>query len=409
MNIWLLQASEPMPVVNKDERLLRTGMLAEELSKRNHRVTWFSNSFDHFRKKQLSDKDEIIKVKENYDIYMFHAPGYKKNISISRIINHKLVALKFKKISKKLEKPDLIYASFPIIDYAEEAVKYGKKNNVPVIVDIRDLWPDIFNHNLSKKMRILAWPYIKLMDYKTKKIMKNAFAINGTSAKIIDWGLDKAKRTKNSFDKYFYIGYNRQGNFNLEYKKEKIIDESKFNISFFATINNQFDYDRIVELAKKIYNKDKKIMFNICGDGPQFKDLEEKTKGIPNIRLLGWLGKVDINYVLSNSKLGLAPYKNTFDFQMSVSNKFAEYISYGLPIIMTSEGYMKDLLEEEMCGLASQNVEDLYSFILDIKNNEDKYKIMSNNAIKLYEDKFIAEKIYKELVNYLEEIGGIKK
>lgn len=32
MNIWLLQSSEPMPVVNKEQRLLRTGMMAEKLN-----------------------------------------------------------------------------------------------------------------------------------------------------------------------------------------------------------------------------------------------------------------------------------------------------------------------------------------------------------------------------------------
>ena len=150
MKIWLLQASEPIPIVNKEQRLLRMGIIAEELSKRGHEITWFANTFDHFQKKQLYKKDTTIKVKENYKLELIYAMGYKRNISLSRILNHKIIAKKFKKQAKKMEKPDLIYASFPTIDYAEEAVKYGKKYNVPVVVDIRDLWPDIFKHNLPK-------------------------------------------------------------------------------------------------------------------------------------------------------------------------------------------------------------------------------------------------------------------
>lgn len=34
------------------------------------------------------------------------------------------------------------------------------------------------------------------------------------------------------------------------------IDKDKFNLSFFATINNQFDYEKIIELAK-LLEKDK--------------------------------------------------------------------------------------------------------------------------------------------------------
>lgn len=403
MNIWLLQSSEPMPIVNEGQRLLRTGMMAEELNIRKHNIIWFSNTFDHFRKKQLYNKDTIIKVTDNYSIYLLHAMGYKRNISVSRIINHKIIAKKFAKIAKKMEKPDLIYVSFPTIDYAEEAVKYGKKYNVPVIVDIRDLWPDIFKHNLPRILGIMASPYINIMDYKTKKIMKNAFAINGISEAVLQWGLNKGNRNKTKYDKYFYIGYDNKNRNITDVKEMNIIDKSKFNISFFATINNQFDYEKIIELAKAL-EKDKEIIINICGDGPQFNELKEKASNISNIKLLGWVGKEELNYILQNSKLGLAPYKNTFDFNIGISNKFAEYISYGLPIILFSEGYMKELIENNECGISSQDVSKLSEFILNIKNDKEKYEIMSKNAQNLYKENFVAEKIYKNLVDYLEKI-----
>lgn len=404
MNIWLLQASEPLPIMNNDNRLLRMGIIAKELAQRGHNIIWFANTFDHFQKKQLYEEDTIVKVKENYKIYLIHAMGYKRNISISRIINHKRIANKFRKIAKSMEKPDLIYVSFPTIDYATEAVNYGKRYNIPVIVDIRDLWPDIFYHNLPKIVSFVATPYIKWLDYKTKKVMKNAFAINSISEKMLDWGLKKGNRVKSKFDKYFYIGYDKQDIIAIDIKEvENIIDKNKFNISFFATINNQFDYNKIVELAKYL-EEDKNIKINICGDGPQFNELKEKTKEVSNINMLGWVGKEKLSYILQNSKVGLAPYKNTFDFQMSVSNKFAEYISYGLPIALTSEGYMKSLLEENNCGFSTQDMKEMSKFIIKLKNDEKEYEKMSHNAENLYKDKFIAKNIYEELVNYLEEL-----
>lgn len=332
--------------------------------------------------------------------------GYKKNISLRRIINHKKIATKFLKITKNMQKPDLIYVSFPTIDYAEVAVKYGKKNNVPVIIDIRDLWPDIFYHNLPKWLSIMATPYIKWMNHKTKKIMKNVFAINAVSEAILDWGIKKGNRTKSKYDKYFYIGYDRQEDNNTETESnlENLIDKDKFNISFFATINNQFDYEKVTKLAKLLQEKDKDIVINICGDGPQNEKLKELMKDVSNVKLFGWVGKKKLNYILKNSKMGLAPYKNTFDFQMSVSNKFAEYISYGLPIALTSEGYMKQLLKEHQCGISTQDMEEMCNFIIELKNSPEEYQKMSNNAMHLYKEKFVAEKIYKELVDYLERI-----
>lgn len=408
MKIWLLQASEPMPVVNKDERLWRMGMIAEELSNRGHEVLWFANTFDHYHKKQLYDKDTIIKVKENYSLYLFHGIKYKKNISISRIINHKMIANKFRKYANRTDqKPDLIYVSFPTIDYADEAVKYGKKNNIPVIVDIRDLWPDIFNHNLSGIIKLFAQPYIKLMTNKTKKIMKDTYAINGISDLVVEWGLKKGNRDKNKYDRMFYLGYDKKEN--TDTKSFDIIDDKKFNISFFGTIGNQFNYDIIKEIAQILKEKDKDIQINIAGDGPQFEDLKKKVSEFSNVSLLGWIGKEEINYIMKNSKIGFAPYKNTFDFQMGVSNKFCEYISEGLPVLLTSEGYMKELTEKYKCGFASQNASKICDYIINLKNNKKDYEENSKNAKELYEEKFVAKNIYKELGDYLEEIGGIKK
>lgn len=403
MKIWIIKAGEPVPTKQNEDRMMRMGMIAGELNKRGHNVIWFSSTFDHLKKQQLYKKDTIVNITDNYSIYLINAVGYKRNISVSRIINHKVIAKKFSRIAKKLDKPDLIYASFPTIDYAEEAIKYGKKNNVPVIIDIRDLWPDIFKHNLPKPLAILASPYINLMNYKTKKIMNKAFAINSISEAMLEWGIKKGNREKSKYDQYFYIGYDNNNRNITDAKEMDIIDKSKFNISFFATINNQFDYEKIIELAK-LLEKDKDIVINICGDGPQFKELKEKTKYISNIKLLGWAEKEELNYILQNSKLGLAPYKNTFDFQMSVSNKFAEYISYGLPVILFSEGYMKKLLEDNECGIASQDTSKLCDFVLDVKNDSLKYQEMSKNAQNLYQENFVAEKIYKNLVDYLEKI-----
>ena len=108
--------------------------------------------------------------------------------------------------------------------------------------------------------------------------------------------------------------------------------------------------------------------------------------------------------------MGLAPYKNTFDFQMTVSNKFAEYIAYGLPVIITSEGYMKELIEKNNCGISSQDTDAICKYIIELKNDNKKYQAVSKTAKNWYEENFVAEDIYKDLVDYLEKIkGGVEK
>lgn len=91
---------------------------------------------------------------------------------------------------------------------------------------------------------------------------------------------------------------------------------------------------------------------------------------------------------------------------MSISNKFAEYLSYSLPVVITAIGYMGDFAKEKDCGLASRLSEEISKYIKELKENEERYELVSKNAKKTYDEDFVAEKIYFELVNYLEEMGG---
>ena len=77
MKVWLLQPSEILPL-KKDARLMRMGLLGEELSKnKNNQITWFTSSFDHFQKKQIVNEDTVINVEDNYCLKLIYAKGYK--------------------------------------------------------------------------------------------------------------------------------------------------------------------------------------------------------------------------------------------------------------------------------------------------------------------------------------------
>ena len=72
-----MKTGEPIPTSQNKDRLMRMGMLAEELNKRGHNVIWFSSTFDHLKKQQLYNKDTIVNFTDNYLIYLIHAMGYK--------------------------------------------------------------------------------------------------------------------------------------------------------------------------------------------------------------------------------------------------------------------------------------------------------------------------------------------
>ena len=61
---------------------------------------------------------------------------------------------------KDFEFPDIAIVSIPNIEFAYKATRFLNKNNIPYIVDVRDLHPDHVEELLRFPLSFLAKPYI---------------------------------------------------------------------------------------------------------------------------------------------------------------------------------------------------------------------------------------------------------
>lgn len=410
MNIWLLQVGEPLPVNDKNSRLWRTGLLAKYLSKRGHKVTWWSSNFDHTKKRFVNINNYEVNKSVNFQMKFIESNGYKKNISIGRFIEHGLVAKEFKKKIKNEAKPDFIIASYPTIELCFEAVKYAKKNRIPVVVDIRDLWPDLFYEVAPKWM---SW-FITILTFnlrkKAKFIFRNSAALTANSPDAISWALNMVGKKVRNIDKYFPMGYeNEKPNKNLYQKAEKFwyekgISKNDFIICYAGAIGNTADFDLVIDVAERL--KDiTNIKFIICGKGDNFKKLIHKSNFLNNISFIGWVGYAEMRYLFKISSLGLVPYIKSFQFS-GTPNKPIEYMSASLPIVTSlSNGLLVDLINDYNCGKSYDYDSDkLFNIIKRLYENDEELNQLSSNSYNLYLERFEAENVYTEMAKYLEEI-----
>ena len=99
MRVWLATIGEPIPIVSGTVRLLNTGLFAEYLSKQENEVVWWNSDFDHGQKINRFGRDNNIKINSRYNLKLLHGRKYKNNIGLARLINHKQIANKFKRLS----------------------------------------------------------------------------------------------------------------------------------------------------------------------------------------------------------------------------------------------------------------------------------------------------------------------
>lgn len=402
-----MQIGETLPIY-EDVRKMRTAILAEKLVERGHNVLWWASAFDHFKKKWINEDKLESNRNGGIKIRLINGIGYKRNVSLRRFIDHRIIAWKFKRLAPKTRKPCFIVASTPSHDLAYETVTFAKNNNIPVLVDIRDCWPDIFLNlapvwaqNMAKIP--LCRDYIAI-----KKTMRFATGLIAVTNTFLEWGLNCAGRKKTDMDRVFSLGY----------KKHKLLDSSvftekfenimrpfvnKFIVFFVGTISSSYHNPFVIlKAAVKLY-KHKDIHFVISGDGELFEKLKAKSKGIDNITLTGWLNQNEIEYFLKQSKIGICPATRVVDLP---TNKAFAYLSAGLPIVSSFHGEIKELIEENKIGLyyPPDNVDAFVGCIKKLHDDAGLYRNMSENAYNIFCEMFDADNIYDEYVDHIERV-----
>lgn len=410
MNIWTIKEGEPLPLAECVGRKMRCGILSELLSQRGNKVLWWSSDFLHQTKERLSVTGKV-NVDCGLNLMLLHSPIiYKKTISIQRVLYSRAIGKEFRKVARNEEKPDIIYCSFPLVDLAYEATVFAVENGIPIVVDVRDLWPDIIYDKFPHRLRKIGKAMLHRMEDETRFIFKNATRLTATVPFDLKWAQIKVDRCHENEDKVFYMGYSIP---KLEDTEIEIIEQNLLNlgvangdfvICYFGNMTDTIiDFDLIVKAANMLDKYDK-IKFVLCGTGIAFNKFKSKINGMKNVMMPGYITPAYISVLMSKSSLGILPYYDRWDFTDAVPNKGIEYLAGGLPVLSQLTGHYGHILKENKCGMTYSNEIELVQAILSYYNDKKKHKVESTNAYDLFKNQFELQKVYGDYCEYLEEL-----
>ena len=412
MDIWLVKAGEPLPNADESTKLLRTGLLSNELVKAGHNVIWWTSTIDYVSKSHCYKKDTDIEINNRLTVRCIHSIGYKKNVSIRRGLDDFILAYKIRKIMKTKKRPDIIFCAYPPIALANSVLKFAKENKIPIVIDARDMWPDTFV--TAAKPLLVPFAYIasRLQRSTVRNVFSGANAITGITDSFVNWGLDYSNRERTEKDRSFPLANSRKKNESTNTSEANIfwenlgVTKNSINICFFGVLSNKLDMHTPINAFIRLSRECDSIRMIICGDGDELSKYKKAAVGCSNIIFPGWIGGDKISSLLSLSSIGLAPYRNRQDFLRSVPTKISEYLSAGLPVITSLEGELKLMLEESDSGLwfKEGNVDMAFRTMKSLCNNTTLRKKLSTNAEKIFKKKYVAEVVYADLVRHLESI-----
>jgi len=352
-------------------------------------------------------------IGDRYRIKMLHANGYRNNISLARLLNHRGLARKFRRFSETEGRPDVILCSLPTLELSIEAVRYGKRNNVPVVIDVRDLWPDLFVELAPPWGRGVTKRLLAFLFGMAREACTGAAAIVGVTPEFVAWGLRNAGRAATQWDRDFPMGYHRIELYREECEEAlarwgaRGIMENGFVVCFFGTIGRQFDLETVIDAARMLRGNGRRFQFVLCGSGDTLVDYRRKARDCPDILFPGWVNRADIWALMSLSSVGLAPYRNKPNFTMNLPNKPVEYLSAGLPLVSSLSGVLAKLISEGHCGVTYEEgkPDSLVEALIRLYDEREELRTMAENAMALYEKSFVAERVYGGMTEHLRRIA----
>lgn len=415
MKIWIVTVGEPLPLDGPNVRLYRSGILANLLMRQGHDVTWWSSTFDHIARSQRIYRSE--EAAQNHNLRLFSTPGYRKSIGLARMWSHAVSAINFARFAELAQKPGVILASYPTIELCHAAVRLGRKHGIPVVIDIRDLWPDIFTSVFPPPLKFAAplalLPYHRI----ARTALKGATAIVGVTDEFVEWGYRKSGRVPDANAKSFAMGYEAVTlTTDQEAEARRFWDAqglhaSDWIVCFFGTLGRQFQFDSVFEAASILERSSPGIKFVICGDGDFAKDYKAKAKGLSNVLFPGWVDKNQIHVLMSISRIGLAPYIESQNFLLNMPNKPIEYLSKGLPILSTIGGHLGKTIEENAVGIVCDGGDPccMAGELADLRRDPHRWHQMSAASKALFDRRYRAEAVYTEFSDYLQRVADAYK
>ena len=297
---------------------------------------------------------------------------------------------------------DIIYASSTPLTIAIPAVFIKLKKNIPMVFEVRDLWPDV-----PIAMKILNNPFLiyvaKLLELWAYKNSNSIVALSPQMKKgIIAKKIDPKKIAvipnssdleKFSFDKKLALNFRNR----RQWLKNRPL------LLYTGTFGKVNALSYTIKLAKSLMIQNSEIRILLIGDGAEKNKLVEEAKknGVykKNLFIEKQLPKKDIPACLSAASIIANFVIDIRENWANSANKFFDGLAAGKPIFLNHGGWMEDMVLINKCGLCMHGKKiEIVAKELNIALYNKNWLQSSGNASKNLAKKFFDRNIHAKQI-----------
>lgn len=273
-----------------------------------------------------------------------------------------------------------IYATTPSIFMGLVGVVAKHIKRAPLILDVRDLWPESLIGVGITKSRFLLTPLYWLEKWMYKQADQLVINSEGFRSYIEGRGIapEKIHYIPNSIEENEWL-----------IKRRKVSDQVR--VVYTGNIGLAQDVFLLLDVAEELQTE-QDICFQVVGYGYHKQTFERlvKERGLMNIEFLDAMPRWDALKQLAKSDIAFATLVESTAFDTVTPGKIIDYMAMGCAIVGAVSGHAAHVIEEAGAGYVSvqRKKEEIVAHILELSKNPEKRAQMGQAGVAYVQQHF---------------------
>ncbi|CAN5690900.1 glycosyltransferase family 4 protein [soil metagenome] len=302
--------------------------------------------------------------------------------------------------------PDVIFATSPPLTMALPAVTAARRHRVPLVLEVRDLWPEA-PIQMGALSNPLAQRLARTLERGVYRASAHVVALSpGIREGVISAGVAPTDVTliPNASELDLF-----SPELDTDGLRERLGLDGRFVCSYFGTMGEANDLSQVVEAAT-ILEGDESIVFVLQGDGKRRPAIEEDVRrhGLRNVVFLPAGDKASAARLAAASDACMTIFKDVPILATNSPNKLFDTFAAGRPAIVNTPGWQRDLIERHQAGLFARpgDPADLAAQVTRLRDDPAMAAAYGRNGRRLAEGEFDRRLLAERLRTVLEEAAG---
>ena len=325
-----------------------------------------------------------------------------------RIVNYFSYMMSATLFSLFERRPNIVIATSPQFFCGWAGVLVSKFRRRPLLLEIRDLWPESIVAVGAMRSRTALWFVEKLEQWMYRAARHIVTVGEGYRVGLIKRGVDPDRLSvvMNGVDRELFFPRGKDREF-----ANQLGVTGRFVITYCGTIGLAHGLEVVLRSATLLRQYDRsEIVFLMVGDGARLEELRVAAaqRGLDNVIFTGALRRKLIPGVLSVSDVCFVHLRKSKTFETVMPSKIFETAAMARPIILGVKGFARDFVEKVGCGLCiePENERELLEAALRLADDTELRARLGEAGYNYVVNEFDRKRLAARYLEIIEKVAS---